>query len=410
MEQEKKTDSRIMAILEEEERKCFDFFWKEVSESKEGFGLIRDNDVKRDMCSIASVGYGLAGLAIGVERGYVGRQEAQERAVGTLITLKERAQRVHGFFYHFLNMEDASRYGHCEVSVIDTALLLMGGLVAGEYFGGQCRQLWEEIYAEVDWEWYRCPEKNFYYMGYDEKRGHFGFWDHYAEQFIMYFLGVAAPKHPVDPSIFYDCPLYCDVYKDSGLIYHSHCGGLFVYQFSHAFLNLKGKTDRRGIDWYENSVRATRANRQYCIDNPKHLKSYHQNAWGMTACMTPHGYSGAQGALPCFGNRVNEADGTVPPCGALGSLPFCPEEVMEAVLHYASIPQLKGKYGFLDAFNLDVTPAWFSDRYIGIDKGISLLMLENYRSGLIWELTDRNSYIQTAFQRLEFKGLENLYN
>ena len=307
-------------------------------------------------------------------------------------------------------MEDASRYGHCEVSVIDTALLLMGGLVAGEYFGGQCRQLWEEIYAEVDWEWYRCPEKNFYYMGYDEKRGHFGFWDHYAEQFIMYFLGVAAPKHPVDPSIFYDCPLYCDVYKDSGLIYHSHCGGLFVYQFSHAFLNLKGKTDRRGIDWYENSVRATRANRQYCIDNPKHLKSYHQNAWGMTACMTPHGYSGAQGALPCFGNRVNEADGTVPPCGALGSLPFCPEEVMEAVCHYASIPQLKGKYGFLDAFNLDVTPAWFSDRYIGIDKGISLLMLENYRSGLIWELTDRNSYIQTAFQRLEFKGLENLYN
>lgn len=83
---------------------------------------------------------------------------------------------------------------------------------------------------------------------------------------------------------------------------------------------------------------------------------------------------------------------------------------MEAVRHYASIPQLKGKYGFLDAFNLDVTPAWFSDRYIGIDKGISLLMLENYRSGLIWELTDRNSYIQTAFQRLEFKGLENLYN
>ena len=410
MEQEKKTDSRIMAILEEEERKCFDFFWKEVSESKEGFGLIRDNDVKRDMCSIASVGYGLAGLAIGVERGYVGRQEAQERAVGTLITLMELAQRVHGFFYHFLNMEDASRYGHCELSVIDTALLLMGGLVAGEYFGGQCRQLWEEIYAEVDWEWYRCPEKNFYYMGYDEKRGHFGFWDHYAEQFIMYFLGVAAPKHPVDPSIFYDCPLYCDVYKDSGLIYHSHCGGLFVYQFSHAFLNLKGKTDRRGIDWYENSVRATRANRQYCIDNPKHLKSYHQNAWGMTACMTPHGYSGAQGALPCFGNRVNEADGTVPPCGALGSLPFCPEEVMEAVRHYASIPQLRGKYGFLDAFNLDVTPAWFSDRYIGIDKGISLLMLENYRSGLIWELTDRNSYIQTAFQRLEFKGLENLYN
>lgn len=118
-------------ILEEEEKRCFDFFWNEVSESEKSYGLIRDNDVERDMCSIASVGYGLAGLAVGVERGYVTREEAEQRAIGTLVTLKEKTERVHGFFYHFLHMEDASRYGKSEVSVIDTALLLMGGLVAG---------------------------------------------------------------------------------------------------------------------------------------------------------------------------------------------------------------------------------------------------------------------------------------
>ncbi len=398
-----KEDRKVSKILEEEERKCFGFFWNEVSESGESYGLIRDNDVKRDMCSVASVGYGLAGLAIGAHRGYVSRREAERRAVGTLVTMKERAERVHGFFYHFLHMEDASRYGGCELSVIDTALLLMGAMAAGEYFGGECMRLWEELYGEVDWDWYRDPRLNQYYMGYHEKEGHFGHWDHYAEQFIMYFLGVAAPEHPVPPSLFYDCPLFCDVYKDSGLIYHSYCGGLFVYQFSHAFLNLQGKRDRRGIDWYENSRRAVKAARQYCIDNPGQKKTYGADAWGMTACMTPHGYSGAQGALPCVGNDKNEADGTVPPCGAIGSMPFCPEEVESAARHCASMPQLQGKYGFLDAYNLDVEPAWFSDRYIGIDKGISLLMIENYRSGLIWRLTDQNRYMQRAFELLEIR-------
>lgn len=398
----------IHFLMEEEERRCFDYFWKEASTLENSYGLIRDNDVRRDMCSIAATGFGLAGLAVGAERGYVDRKEAERRAIGTMMTLKERTVRVHGFFCHFLDMADASRYGDSEVSVIDTALLLMGALVAGEYFGGRCRQLWEELYTEVDWEWYRNPQTNAFYMGYHEARisegcgGHFGQWDHYAEQLVMYFLGVASPGHPVDPSIFYDCPLYCDAYKDSGLIYHSYCGGLFVYQFSHAFLNLKGRKDRRGIDWYENSVRATKANRQYCIDNPLHRKTYHRNAWGMTACMTPHGYSGAQGALPCFGNSKNEADGTIPPCGAIGSLPFCPEDVMAAMEYYGTLPQLWGKYGFFDAFNLDAEPAWFADVYIGIDKGISLLMLENYRSGLIWKLTDGNGYIQRAFQKLEF--------
>lgn len=395
------------SIMEAEERGCFDFFWNEVSLTQKGYGLIRDNNINRSMCSIASVGFGLAALAIGAHRSYVTQQEAKERAIGTLRTMRDSTQRVHGFYYHFLSMEDGSRYGSCEVSIIDTALFLMGALCAGEYFGGECRNIWEEIYEDVDWDWYRDPQKNQFYMGYHESRGnqrlggHFGAWDHYAEQFIMYFLGVAAPKHSVPASIFYDCPLFCDIYKDSDLIYHSYCGALFVYQFSHAFLNLQGKKDRRGIDWYENSVCATHANRQYCIDNPKGRKTYHQNAWGLTACMTPHGYSGAQGALPCFGNDRNEADGTVPPCGSIGSLPFAPEEVVAAMEFYAKIPELKGKYGYLDAYNLDVEPAWFSDRYIGIDKGISLLMLENYRSGLIWKLTDQNQYIRCAFEMLE---------
>lgn len=395
----------MVDIIEKEQRKCFDFFWNEVSLSEESYGLIRDNTNKQqlDMCSIASIGFGLPAIVIGIERGYITKEEGEERVLKTLHTMKEKAERLHGYYYHFIDMNTAKRYKNCEVSIIDTAIFLMGALTAGEYFGGEIAALAEELYADVNWQWYHNPHKNQFYMGYSEaENGHFGAWDHYAEQFMMYFLGVAAPKYPVEPSIFYDCPLYCNSYKNSGLIYHSHGGGLFVYQFSHAFIDFRNKKDRRGIDWFENSVRASKANRQYCIDNPLGLKTYGENAWGMTACETPGGYTGAMGALPCFGNKQIHPDGTIPPCGAIGSIVFTPEESINAMKFYAQDERLWGEYGFIDAYNLDVTPEWFSDVVIGIDKGISILMIENYRSGLIWNLMNKNKYIQKAFELLEF--------
>lgn len=390
-------------ILEREQRGCFDYFWEEVSFSEETYGLVRDNTVHKNVCSIAATGFGLPAIIIGVERGYIRYAEGHERVLRTLRTMKEKPERVHGFYYHFIEIDTAKRFGRSEVSIIDTAIFLMGAMVAAQYFGGEVEEIWEEIYREVEWPWYHNPEKDQFYMGYSEQMGgHFGAWDHYAEQFMMYFLGVAAPKYPVPPTVFYDCPLYCNTYKDSGMIYHSSGGGLFVYQFSHAFIDFRGKRDRRGIDWFENSVRATKANRQYCIDNPLGLKTYGENAWGMTACSTPTGYSGAMGALPCLGNQQICPDGTIPPCGPIGSIVFTPKESISAMNFFAQDEKLWGKYGFVDAYNLDVEPAWYSAEVIGIDKGISILMIENYRSGLIWKLTNQNKYIRRAFELLEF--------
>lgn len=395
----------MIDILEKEQRKCFDFFWNEVSLQEESFGLIRDNTKSQKMCSIASIGFGLPAIVVGIERGYITKEQGEERVRRTLCTMKEKTERVHGFYYHFLDMDTAKRFGKCEVSIIDTAIFLMGALVAGEYFGGEIAKLAEEIYTDVDWVWYHNPKNNQFYMGYNEtQNGHFGAWDHYAEQFMVYFLSVAAPKYPVNPSVFYDCPQYCNNYKDSGLIFHSHGGGLFVYQFSHAFIDFRNKKDRRGIDWFENSVRASKANRSYCIDNPLGLKTYGENAWGMTACETPTGYSGSMGALPCFGNKQIFPDGTIPPCGAIGSIVFTPEESIAAMKFYEQNDKLWGKYGFVDAYNLDVSPEWYSDMVIGIDKGISILMIENYRSELIWKLVGQNKYIQKAFELLEFQS------
>lgn len=393
-------------VLEWERKGCFDFFWNEVSLQAPSYGLILDNDVDKNMASIASVGFGLAAIVIGVERGYISREQGEERAVRTLATMLSCEAHNHGFFRHFLRMDDGKQYSRCEISIIDTALFLMGALTAGEYFGGHTSEYAQKLYERVDWTWYLNPVTNQFYMGYNEPAGGmFGAWDCYAEQFIMYFLAAASPTHPVSPSVFYDCPLHRGQYGQWKDIIHSHCGSLFVYQFSHAFLDLRGKKDRRGIDWFENSIKATMANRQYCIDMSEKYHTFHENAWGLTACTTPSGYSGAQGTPPNHNNNTHQIDGTVPPCGALGSIVFTPEvSIAAAEYYYHQVPLLKGSYGFLDSYNLDADQPFYADRVIGIDKGITIVMIENYETGLIWNVLKQNKALQKAFELLEFQG------
>jgi hypothetical protein len=167
---------------------------------------------------------------------------------------------------------------------------------------------------------------------------------------------------------------------------HSKVGSLFTYQFSQAWLDLRGTVDADGLAWFENSRRASVAARRYCIDNPEGSRTYGPDSWGLTACNGPTGYSGSYGAPPSGwdGVPVFRNDGTIPPCGAAGSLPFTPEESTAALAHYAALPRLSGRYGFVDAYNLDVD--WYDTRVIGIDKGITLLMIENFATGLPWAL------------------------
>lgn len=390
-------------LLELESKKCFDYFWNEANGDKNspGYGLIRDRAPHHPQgASIAAVGFGLTALVIGVERGWVTYKKAQERAVGTLSTLLHHAEQVNGFFYHFLDMDTARRLWNCEVSIIDTALALCGAITAGEYFGGDAARYAQEVYERVDWEWYRNAETNWFYMGYSPERGFFGAWDMCAEQFMMYFLGAASPTHPVNPEMFYRFERNTGGYGVHFPIIHSPGGALFIYQFSHAWFDLRNKKDREGVDWWQNSVLATRANRQYCIDYADHFTTFGPNAWGLTACDGPAGYSGAYGTPPRLTGSIHGSnDGTVPPCGAAGSIAFTPEESIAALEYfYNDIPGLWGKYGFRDAYNMDVTPAWIGEDVIGIDKGISLLMIENYRSGLVWDVFMRNTYVREGMR------------
>lgn len=394
-------------ILNLEAKGCFDFFWNEVCTEGEGYGLIKDNTsslkTHTNIASVASVGFGLSGIIIGVERGWITYEQGKERALGTLKTLYNNVGQVSGFFNHFVDMNNGKRAWNSEISVIDTAIAIMGALTCAEYFKGEVEEWFEKIYQRIDWEFYRNKETNEFYMGYSQENGPFGRWDMYAEQFMMYFLGVASPTHPIPASMFYDIRRDIGSYGGDEFIY-TPVGSIFPYQFSHAWIDFRNTEDKLGVDWFDNSVKASLANRQYCIDNPNNLKSFHKNAWGMTACETPHGYDGSQGTLPSHNKHT--ADGTVPPCGAIGSIVFTPEEAIDAMNYYYDTfkDKLWGKYGFNDAYNLDVTPEWFCENVIGIDKGISLLMIENYRSGLIWKLTMQNKYIQKAMELLEIKS------
>ncbi|CCQ97018.1 conserved hypothetical protein [[Clostridium] ultunense Esp] len=393
-------------LLEEESLGSFRFFWEEANAdpNSTGYGLIRDRAPGSPrMASIASVGFGLSAIVIGAERGWVSYEEAKKRAVGTLHTLLHRLPHHHGFFYHFMDMETGARYGKSEVSIIDTAIALCGALTAGEYFGEEAKELATRIYERVDWNWYRNRDTNQFYMGYAEEEGrHFGAWDHYAEQFMMYFLGAASPTHPVDPEMFYQFERFVGEYGSYGPIIHSWTGSLFVYQFSHAWFDLRGLVDRDGVDWFRNSVLASLANRQFCIDLSSRYQTFGLNSWGLTACDGPKGYSGGYGAKP---NKVERdfPDSTIPPCGPIGSIVFTPEESIAAMEHFRTFPGLWGKYGFQDAYNLDVDPAWYARDVIGIDKGISLLMIENFRTGLIWEVFMRNRFAREGLSRVGFR-------
>lgn len=392
-------------LIMKELKKSYNFFINETNTNKnsKGYGLTKDKTILANhVASIASVGYGLAALIVGVEHNWIKYEKAFDRANRTLDTFIKNVEGKNGFYYHFINIETGKREWNCEISIIDTAIFICGAITAGEYFGKQIKEKAEILYKKVNWEWYRNKETNYFYMGYTPEKGFWGHWDMYAEQLMLYVLGVNSPTYSVDKSMYDDFKKKKANYKNIKDIIYTYCGTLFTYQFSHAWIDFRNIMDKDSINWFENSIKATKANRQYCIDNKEKFKTYGENSWGLTACLGPKGYCGF-GAKPCDVNLKVENDGTVTPCGAIGSIVFTPKESIEAMeYYYNTFPKLWGKYGFKDGYNLEKEKAWFAKEYIGIDKGIELVMIENYLNGTIWRYFMKNKYVQQALQKLGF--------
>jgi hypothetical protein len=409
-----------------EHQKSFNFFWETTSTSSQGFGLSRDrwpgNPV---ISSIASVGFALASIPSGVQRGYITREQGEARVLGTLNMLKNMT-RIEGFYYHFVNMTTGAREWNSEISIIDTGLMLAGAIVAAEFFGGQIATLVEEIYLGVNWDWYVNSARNMFYMSYKPGMGHSGAWDHFAEQKLLYVLAAGHPNFSYGDRLYktvLNLSMINNNYyrgytsiKTSEVVQpfiYSYDGSLFQHQFSHAFIDFRNIVDEANINWFENARRATRANYLYTQDFSHRYKTYHETSWGLSAGDGPNEYR-AYGAQPAKNNSHN---GTIVPYAAVASINYMEYESLMATLNYASITELQTVYGFADAYNLgphvpsynqtiaNITP-WYDPHVLGIDKGITLLMIENYRSELIWDMFMANNFVQTGLSVLGFTSIE----
>ncbi len=404
-------DSAFLDLLQ---RSAVNFFWIEANSSN---GLIKDRSTPNSASSIASVGYGLTAICIGIDRGWIPADQGRQRVLTTLKTFWGKPQGreargyigYKGFFYHFLYMSTALRDGYTELSDIDTALLLAGVVYSREFFAGEdpaeteIRALADSIYCRVDWQWMRNYQPGLTTQWTPEKGFGGGWWSGYNEMMIMYILGLGSPTHPLPASAW---KAWCGGYSWQTLYGQEYVifPPLFGHQFSHCWIDFRGIQDeymaKKGIDYFENSRRATLAQQAYCIANPKGWKGYGEKVWGITACDGPTGYA-ARGAPP-----AENDDGTIAPTAVGGSLPFAPEICLPTLRHFydAYRTQLWGAYGFRDAFNLQ--RSWWGTDVIGIDQGPVALMIENYRSGKVWKTFMKNADVRRGLERAGFKAVD----
>lgn len=387
------------AFLDDLERQACLFFWEQASPTT---GQVLDrsrNDLAgardpRRMASIAATGFGLSALCIADRRGYLPHDQIVERVRTTLDWHLNRFPQVHGFFYHFTDIETGARWSDVELSSIDTSLLLCGVLTARAHFDDKrIQSLAQQIYERVDWPWMLNGGKTFS-MGWKPDSGFLAArWEHFCELMMIYLLAIGSPTHPVAPDCWNHFSRPVIHYK--GFNYISGDDPIFTHQYSQAWYDFRGKRDSYA-DYFQNSVTATRAHKAFCLSHPEW---FNEDYWGVSASDYQGGYT-AWGGPPAQG----PLDGTVVPCAAAGSLPFLPAECLHVLRAMRSKwgKQAWGRYGFVDAFH----PAanWYDSDVLGIDQGISVLMAENLRSGLVWSTFMRNHESVTAMQRAGFHG------
>lgn len=403
----------IQNLLENELKGSFNFFrhFTNLNPASNGFGLTVDSTKTPHIASIASVGFTLSAWVIAVERGYMTRQEALDITRQTLHTLLHHASHHRGFFAHFLDMESGARIKKCEFSTIDTALCLNGVITAAAYFHDpEISELSQQLLDRVDWNFiiFEKDDKTLFRMAYNPDKGgdyvtgepgYIYQWHMAAEQKMMYLQAAAQIEPTIAQKLYQGFSRDLGDYEGQKIIINPG-GNLFAYQFSEAWLDTENYLDPNGVDWFNNTRLATLANRSFCLEHANKFKTYHVNSWGASAGDSPWGYD-VSGATPSL--HPPTPNGTVSIYSALSSLPFTPELTIDMVQYlYQNHPHTWGPYGFFDSYNLDVSPPWYSQSLYGIDKGCSMIMIENYLSRLIWETYTNSPTIQKSLGVLGF--------
>lgn len=420
-------------MLENLQLQTFDYFLKNFNPKN---GLIADKAEPGSPSSIAVVGLGLSCYIVGIERGLISRDDAIKRILPVLKFFHSGDQGpgtdtmgYKGFYYHFLDMDTGRRACESELSTIDTAIFIAGALVAAYYFTGdgneekEIRRLCDSLYNRIDWQWALNGSTSLTH-GWTPEAGYLPYrWDTgYSEAIILYILALGSPTFPIDPSGYKEWTSTFEWKKIYDLEY-VYAGPLFIHQMSHLWLDFRGIQDdlnkKNGIDYFENSNRATHIHQQYAIKNPMGFKHYSQNNWGFTASDGPGPaileIDGVQRIFYDYlarGVPFGPDDGTISPWAVVASLPFAPEIVLNTVRH--AIKRLKENgiinIGFDGSFN-PIYPVsgsnpngWVSAWKFGLNEGPIILMIENFRSQLIWKIIKKCPYTINGLRLAGFSG------
>ncbi len=423
---------RIEAQLADLQRDSFAYF---AQESNPANGLVIDKTAPDWPASSAAIGFALAAYPVAIERGFMSRPAAIERTLSTLRFFANRPQGqerdatgYQGFYYHFLDMQTGRRAWQCELSTVDTAFLLAGALTAAGYFvvdthdEQEIRTLADLLYRRANWSWAQNGGATLTH-GWKPEGGFLRYrWEGYDEALLLYMLALGSPTYPLSDESYI---AWCSTYRwqhSYGYDY-LYAGSLFTHQLSHAWIDFRGIQDEfmraKGVDYFENSRRATYVQQQYAVENPLAFKGYGRRCWGITASDGPGPETiKTDGIERQFFDYVARAvpygpdDGTIAPWAVVASLPFAPEIVVPAIKHFMRRPELQAakRYGLRATFN-STYPAkpggsrgWVSPWNYGVNQGPIVLMIENYRSGLLWRLMRDCPYIVNGLRRAGFTG------
>ncbi len=392
-------------LLLEIQRRAVLFFWERAHPIT---GLVNDraNNFGADrytISSCAATGFGLAALPIGIEHGWLGRKDALNRAETTLRFLLSMPQ-VHGWMPHFISNDNGARVDNSEYSSIDTALLVAGALVCVQYFAAdpvaaEITALGNELYQRLDWPWILTnnqtePAKRIVSHGWRPETGFLSYnYGSYSEAILLYLLCLGVLRDPLAAEIWAAIDRPLQHYR--GL--ESLAGGpIFIHQMPHCFFPLQNRRDELGFDYWASSTQAMQIHRQFCRDHAAESLTYTAGFWGLNASDGPNGYT-------AYGAPNGPTDGTVSPTGAISSIMFVPALGISAARDFYTIlgDRLWGRYGFANACNLD--REWYDTDVIGIDLGMVLLAIENYRTGLVWSLLQGAKPVRSAFRKAHLR-------
>jgi hypothetical protein len=425
-------DRAVDAELEALQRDAFRYFLLWTNPDN---GLVVDKTASNWPASIAATGLGLAVYPAAVERGFVKRETAISTVLTTLRFFSNSphgpepdATGYHGFYYHFLDMQTGRRARQCELSTVDSTILFAGMLTAAAYFDAdsdgerELRRLADELFRRADWPWAQNGGATVTH-GWKPESGFLPWrWEGFDEALVLYILGLGSPTHPL-PEESYAAWASTYEWKSSYGYEYLYAGPLFTHQISHVWVDFRGIQDafgrEKGIDYFENTRRATHVQRQYAIDNPLQFAGYSDSCWGITASDGPGPrtrlVSGIERQFFGYlarGVPYGPDDGTVAPWAVVASLPFAPEIVLPAIDYLVHKVDLKvgNSCGFKATFNPTYPDrqsnpyGWVSPFHFGINQGPIVPMIENYRTGLIWRLMRRCPYVVTGLRRAGFTG------